>query len=174
MKEIVVTDTAILKAPCSEVDESEFAFLREKLQTSLEEHNIMHPEQNGVGLAAPQIGINKKACYIHSETLNMFLFNPVVVDAYDFNQIKEGCLSVPRRQISVERFKYLFVKASNYPDGIILSGMNAIIAQHEIDHLNGVLITDHLQTLVNEHKMNRNAPCHCGSGRKFKRCCIHN
>lgn len=170
---MISTDISQLKRECLTVSENEFFFLKEQLKTALEKYNALNPNSGGIGLAAPQIGINKKACYISHRGLDLFLFNPVIEDAYDFNQMREGCLSVPGRQITIERFKHVFIKSSNYPNGIILSGMNATIAQHEIDHLNGILITDHLQTRVNDHKIKRNDPCHCGSGRKFKRCCIN-
>lgn len=168
----IVTDEKILKAPCSDVTPEEVPFLTERLQSELEEYNLSNPKNPGVGLAAPQIGINKRACYIHHPSLELFLINPKIVDGYDFNQIREGCLSIPNRQISVNRYNHVLVESYNYSEGFILSGIHAIIVQHEIDHLNGILITDHLQTRANANKVSRNSPCPCGSGKKFKRCCI--
>ena len=46
--------------------------------------------------------------------------------------------------------------------------------QHEIDHLNGITCMDRqvVKTIIHDKKINRNDPCHCGSGKKYKKCCM--
>ncbi|MFD2628237.1 peptide deformylase [Oceanobacillus kapialis] len=110
----------------------------------------------GVGVAAPQLGINKRLIAIHFEDPNGKLYsyglvNPKIVshsveDAY--LSAGEGCLSVDR---SVEgyviRHARITVKATdmdNNPLKLRLKGYAAIVFQHEIDHLNGIMFYDRI------------------------------
>jgi len=54
---------------------------------------------------------------------------------------------------------------------VVVEGLEAVIFQHEIDHLNGVLFKDHVRKPIRVEKVpGRNEPCVCGSGKKFKKC----
>lgn len=109
--------------------------------------------QNGVGLAAPQIGENLRVFVVDTATgnepLNPIVFiNPKIIKKSGAVKSNEGCLSFPEAYTDVRRYKNIMVKALNEhgksfileaKDGTLLS--RAI--QHENDHLDGILFIDH-------------------------------
>lgn len=109
--------------------------------------------QNGVGLAAPQIGENVRVFVIDvstgNEPLNPMVFiNPKIIKKSGAVKSNEGCLSFPEAYTDVKRYKNIMVKALNEhgkpfvleaKDGSLL----ARAIQHENDHLDGVLFIDH-------------------------------
>lgn len=110
---------------------------------------------NGIGLAAPQIGINKRIIVVETKFLSSsneeILFkevfiNPKIISYSDYKITTiEGCLSFPELQLSINR--PLFIDVEWYNENKVyqcklLSGLVSIILQHEIDHLNGVLFID--------------------------------
>ncbi|CQR47837.1 Peptide deformylase 2 [Paraliobacillus sp. PM-2] len=110
----------------------------------------------GVGLAAPQIGLSKRMIAVHFEDFNgkqysEGLINPKIVShsvEKTFLSNGEGCLSVDREVPGyVPRYAKITVKATNINGDPIkwrLRGYAAIVLQHEIDHLNGVMFYDHI------------------------------
>jgi peptide deformylase len=101
------------------------------------------------GLAAPQIGINKRImiCNIDHKTQNLeSMINPVYyVNENSLEEAWEGCFSVPYTFIKVARWKTIDIEYYNIQGVLIkknLTGFYARIYQHEYDHLDGVLITD--------------------------------
>jgi len=112
-------------------------------------------DSDGVGLAAPQVGISKRIIVVDPEPLNLdsepiALINPEIVEQSGQADADEGCLSVPDVRGEVERAAKVTVEALNL-DGkkvrIEATDLLARIFQHEIDHLNGVLFIDHLSRL---------------------------
>ncbi len=103
-------------------------------------------EEDGVGLAAPQIGESKRIIIINSGKEMVAFINPEIIEMSEDKMInKEGCLSVPGIWLDVSRSRNVKVKALNEEgeDIEIEAGeVLAIILQHEIDHLNGVLFFD--------------------------------
>lgn len=102
--------------------------------------------QEGIGLAAPQVGSNKRICLIELENEVFILINPEIkkLSGSQIN-LEEGCLSFPGKFISVPRYEKIKVKAldSNGKKQIIRArGLLARALQHEIDHLDGVLFVD--------------------------------
>lgn len=109
--------------------------------------------QNGVGLAAPQIGENIRVFVIdvstNNEPLNPMVFiNPKIIKKSGAIKSNEGCLSFPEAYTDVKRYKNVMVKAINEhgksfvmeaKDGTLL----ARAIQHENDHLDGILFIDH-------------------------------
>ena len=114
---------------------------------------IMYAAQ-GVGLAAPQVGINKRLMVYNesgdrSKWINeVILINPVITEFSDTTDIEiEGCLSFPQMNGSVERSKWIKVEAMNLKGKTIkkkYKGWEARIFQHEYDHLDGVVYIDRL------------------------------
>ena len=104
----------------------------------------MHGE-DGVGLAAPQVGISKRVVVVDvGDGLYEFV-NPVIIDASGSEIKEEGCLSVPDRTGFVERATYVKVEAQNRngePFTVEAEGMFARAIQHELDHLDGRLFID--------------------------------
>ena len=112
----------------------------------------------GVGLAAPQVGVSKRIVVIDvshadegEERAPMFLINPEIVWHSEEQSCQfEGCLSVPEQRAEVERYTKVRVHYQDY-DGkeqeILAEGLLAIALQHEIDHLDGILYIDHISRL---------------------------
>lgn len=102
---------------------------------------------NGVGLAAPQIGILKRIVVIDVGIGPMVLINPEIVETRGEVKDIEGCLSIPGEQGTVIRPKYAKVRALNEKGEYIEVEGEDLLARafcHEIDHLNGILYTDKL------------------------------
>lgn len=102
----------------------------------------------GIGLAAPQLGVRKRVIIINYPQGSPYgLMNPELVWASaGTTLLEEGCLSIPDIVVGVTRPKKVKVQALNeqgQPTEIVAENLLAKILQHEIDHLNGVLITDH-------------------------------
>ena len=103
-------------------------------------------EFDGVGLAAPQIGIAKKIVVIDDRDGNkLALINPVITESKGEQISEEGCLSLPGFAGRVKRPEFVKVEALNVDgDEILLEaeGFLAIVLSHEIDHLDGILYKD--------------------------------
>ncbi len=100
----------------------------------------------GIGLAAPQVGIGKQIIVARNNKEIIKLINPVVLEKEGKEEAKEGCLSLPDIYVDVKRAAQISVKGRNekWEDVIIeAKGLTARVLQHEIDHLNGVLIIDY-------------------------------
>lgn len=113
-------------------------------------------ENEGIGLAAVQIGILKRLIVIDIEWPRLedkqkgtqyIMINPEVTSTEDINQYEEGCLSFPNEFVKIERPKTITVKYQNL-DGntteLRTDGLLATCIQHEIDHLNGKTISSYI------------------------------
>lgn len=107
----------------------------------------------GVGLAAPQIGKSIRLITVHvpedeedgTEEASYTLINPEIIRSHGEQTGAEGCLSIPGIAGNVTRHFQVTVKAldlDNHPVRIKAEGYLAIVLQHEIDHLDGILFTD--------------------------------
>ena len=106
-------------------------------------------DEEGVGLAAPQIGISKRVIIIRYEDKMGIYINPEVEAVGDeMAEDGEGCLSIYSIQgFQVMRFQKVKVRATDLkgkPVELIAEGLLARIFQHEVDHLNGKMFIDHL------------------------------
>lgn len=102
-------------------------------------------EAEGVGLAAPQVGILKRLVVIDVGEGPLFLINPEVLEAEGKVVDTEGCLSIPGKQYEVERPEKVVVKALNEKGEEVTIHGDGLLARalcHEIDHLDGVLFID--------------------------------
>ena len=100
---------------------------------------------NGIGLAAPQLGILQSVIVIAPDMRPTALLNPKVVKSEGEEVGEEGCLSIPGLYGDVTRPAYVEVEAMDRKGRLItleLEGLPARVVQHEIDHLNGILFTD--------------------------------
>lgn len=146
-----------VQLPASDIEKKQLAEMIEFVKNSqdpvLAEQHQLRP---GVGLAAPQININKRMIAIHAEdasgTLYSYaLFNPKIIShsvEKSYLTSGEGCLSVDEAIPGyVPRYARIRVKATTLEGeeiDIRLKGFLAIVFQHEIDHLNGVMFYDHI------------------------------
>ena len=125
-------------APVESFDDS-LAHLAEEMLLTMREHE-------GVGLAANQVGRLKRILVAAVEDEEFVIVNPVVEEAAETTgKDLEGCLSIPGIQVEVERPTEVMISGqdpSGAPLQIEASGLVARIFQHEIDHLDGVLILD--------------------------------
>jgi peptide deformylase len=108
----------------------------------------------GVGLAAPQVGISRRLIVADpSEERGrepLILINPVIVAGEGITGIEEGCLSVPLFTAEVERQAKILVRGFTLDEQEVeftAEGFPAIVLQHEIDHLNGLLFIDRISPL---------------------------
>jgi len=116
----------------------------------------------GIGLAAPQVGVNVKLCVIGKEaipedffpkdsTKDLVLINPTYKrTGKRVVQETEGCLSVPGKQGKVKRYRQVHVDAldeQGNPLSFEAGGYLAHVAQHETDHLNGIVYIDKAETI---------------------------
>lgn len=121
---------------------------------------VTHPSQDGVGIAAPQVGINRRIVAVQrfdkeGEPFEVYPNIRIVWASDSLATGPEGCLSVPDRRGEVKRSQEIIIEyadmkaASSAKDTIpmvrdTVSGFSAVIFQHEIDHLEGVLYIDRL------------------------------
>lgn len=100
----------------------------------------------GVGLAAPQVGVLKRLIVIDVEERVTALCNPLIVETSDETEIdEEGCLSLPGIAVPIQRPSHVVCEAMTVTGREIRlegDGFLARVLQHEIDHLDGVLIID--------------------------------
>jgi len=106
----------------------------------------------GVGIAAPQVGVARQLIAVQrfdkpNEPFEFYVNACIVYYSDDVRLGAEGCLSVPNRRENVKRAETIVVKY-DHPETLqscndTVSGFTAVIFQHEIDHLNGILYIDH-------------------------------
>jgi peptide deformylase len=110
---------------------------------------------HGAGLAAPQIGLNKRIIVVEEEISDGVIFKAVFLNAniigYSgyITSMTEGCLSFPGIRVEVQRHTFIDVEWYDEDKKYhreLISGIKAIILQHEIDHLNGVLFIDKINS----------------------------
>ena len=121
-----------------------------ELRDLVHEMLVLMRENNGIGLAAPQAGIRKRLFLCELEGQTICAINPKLKQAKGQSEMVEGCLSLPGVQVSVARNKKLLLRCYDLKGRRIclkMSGLWARVAQHEVDHLNGVLICDYRENL---------------------------
>ncbi|MGF1481284.1 MAG: peptide deformylase [Cyanophyceae cyanobacterium] len=136
----------VLRQPAkriAKVDEGVRAFVREMLQTMY--------SSDGIGLAAPQVAVNKQLIVIDCEPDNaanpaLVLINPQIKRySNDLCSAEEGCLSIPGVYMDVIRpqaIEVAYKDENGRPQKLKATGLLARAIQHEMDHLNGVLFVD--------------------------------
>ena len=112
----------------------------------------LHSEPGRVGLAAPQIGVSLRVIVIDlpDEEGDMVLVNPSIVKRRGERLINEGCLSIPGYFGQIKRAESVTVKGRDQGGKEIRIKADGLLAQaleHEIDHLNGVLYINHLESM---------------------------
>ncbi len=145
----------ILKAPNEKLKvKAEKVVNVEEVQTLIDDMlDTMYATEDGIGLAATQVGRNEAIIMIDiSEERNspLILINPEVVSGSNKEMGQEGCLSVPGYYADVERFTEVKVEGldRNGKEVVVESDdFLAIVLQHEIDHLKGKLFIDYLSPL---------------------------
>jgi len=121
-----------------------------ELEKFIEEMFIVMRKEDGVGLAAPQVGVSRQIAVVSYEGQNYVLINPKVLESSGSERREEGCLSVPGVYEEVERPSHVVVEAYDEKGTlrkITGEGFLARAFLHEIDHLRGKLFIDYLSVL---------------------------
>lgn len=164
LREIRLLGDAVLREPASEIeafDDELVALIEDMWET------MYHAE--GIGLAAPQIGISKRLIVVHARRSEngedsdlhepVVLVNPRVVESSSKTEREiEGCLSIPGVEEYVERPADVRVAAQDPSGGAIelsADGLFGRALQHEIDHLDGILFVDRVSPLKRRLLMKR-------------------
>lgn len=112
-------------------------------------------QRHGVGLAAPQVGFNTRVFVMGADTVGYALFNPIIVSTKgEPYKGDEGCLSFPGLFLPIMRYPEITISyfdMAGREEEKTFSGFTARVAQHEIDHLDGVCFT----TLVSRITLDR-------------------
>lgn len=150
LREIRLDSDPVLRKKSRPVDE-----ITDRIKILVEDmiETMYHAE--GVGLAAPQVGILKRVIVIdlYDETGVKILINPEIIEQEGHYLDTEGCLSIPDVSGYVERPERIKVKGLNLEgEEIVIEGEGLLSRAlcHEIDHLNGVLFTDKIVEVEEE------------------------
>lgn len=132
----------ILRKRSKEVEE-----INDKIREILADMEETMHKYNGVGLAAPQIGLLKRLIVIdlYDDKGTIKLVNPEIVKEKGTQEVEEGCLSFPNKFGKIIRPAEVIVKAQDENGKHVKISAKGLLAQalsHEIDHLNGVLFVD--------------------------------
>jgi peptide deformylase len=139
---------AVVKIPAAVLHQkaAEVAKVTRKTQLLIDEMMKQMRKANGIGLAAPQLGILQRVIVVAPDDMRpTALVNPRVVKAQGEQIGQEGCLSIPGLYGDVKRAAYVEVHAQDRRGRELvfeLEGMPARVVQHEIDHLDGILFID--------------------------------
>ena len=173
--------------------------VEEGMEIATKLFQILNERGDGIGLAANQVGIDAQVAVVNVRE-PLVLINPKIKDQWDEIDYYEGCLSYPKRGLHTKRYKNIIIKTEQEESEWYFSGvetdkegkgswekeqsdkqdqeqrlLEAICIQHEIDHLMGNTIHDREnkpKPIVTKKSIGRNEPCYCGSGKKYKRCCL--
>ena len=141
LRQIRVMGDEVLTKQCREVKE-----MTPRLKTLISDMFETMYENNGVGLAAPQVGVRKRVVVIDVEDGNQYvLINPEILETSGSQTGQEGCLSVPGKCGQVTRADHVKAKALNEnmeEYEIEADGLLARCILHECDHLDGKLYVD--------------------------------
>lgn len=150
-------DLEVLRSKSIDIPASLLGSEEYKKLTDLMIATVTHPSQDGVGIAAPQVGINRRVVAVQrfdkeGEPFEVYPNVRIVWSSDSLASGPEGCLSVPGRRGDVMRsekiiIEYADVTRLNEEDFMVrdtVQDFTAVIFQHEIDHLDGVLYIDRL------------------------------
>ena len=165
VKKVLKYGTASLREPSKEVHK-----VSSKIKDLVKDLLDTMYTQNGVGLAAPQIGVNYRVFVIDvstgDEPLNPMVFiNPKFIKKSGAFESDEGCLSFPEVFTKVRRYKNVTIKAldSKGRSFVLEANGGTLLTkalQHEYDHLDGILFIDHARDIndANEKLTKNNLP----------------
>lgn len=149
LKIVVAGDPVLRKiaAPVERIDKKLVRFLKDMAETMY--------AADGVGLAAPQVGVSKRVVVIDIGDGIYELINPEIVKKEGSVIGGEGCLSVPDYEGEVKRAEYVeceFTDRNGQRMLLQANGLLAVAVQHELDHLDGILFIDKAQSITPKQK----------------------
>jgi len=165
---VIIEDKTKLEKKCSTVSVKEGEEIGVRLLHELRQ------SKNGIGLAANQIGINKRVCVINVKE-PLVLINPKIVEKSKEQFIfPEGCLSFPDLKVKTTRHQDIVVEADNHKGRLYFSAdskdindaFECVCVQHEIDHLDGITMFDRELQKPQPMVRGENAPLKIGRNEK--------
>tara|TARA_B100001250_G_scaffold51407_1_gene40176 strand:- start:1620 stop:2090 length:471 start_codon:yes stop_codon:yes gene_type:complete len=155
-----LAEVRLIGDDCLRVVSEEVTSVDDSILELYDTMSIAMYKYEGIGLAAPQIGINKRVITIDEEGKALMMVNPKITwRSTEKCLFDEACLSVPEEHGEISRPKEIKVKFQNIKGKYKhwrLEGLLARVVQHEIDHLDGILFVDYLEE-KDEHSI-KNAP----------------
>ena len=147
-KSIKIYPQPVLLAKSQPIDE-----IDQTIRDTLDEMVRIMVEHKGIGLAAPQIGISQRLITVMANSRLYQVVNPLITWQNREESDVEGCLSIPKEYYTVNRAKEIVLQGLN-PEGkeicVLVSDLLARVFQHEIDHLDGILINSKGKRYENE------------------------
>ena len=149
-------DSAVLRTPCADLTKVELKSRELKTLTEKMLKTLRSPQHDGVGIAAPQVGISKRIIWLQRFDKDGGPFecylNPHLDSLFgEIGKGPEGCLSVPPMRGLVPRYTSVIVSYIHpetlEPKRDTVTGYTAVIFQHECDHLDGILYIDKADTV---------------------------
>ena len=131
-----------------------------KLHKLLDDMKETLVDANGVGLAAPQVGILRRVVIVDTGEEMLELVNPELVETSGEQEGAEGCLSVPGKYGLVKRPNYAKVRAQNRDGNWFEAEGEELIARcfcHELDHLDGIVYTEIMERYLTDEELNEEA-----------------
>lgn len=143
IRTVRVMGDRILTKKCRPIEQ-----MNKKIRNLIDDMIETMYEENGVGLAAPQVGILKRLVVIDVGDGPIVLINPEIIETSGEQTGDEGCLSVPGKAGQVTRPNVVTVRALNEnmePIEVTGEGLLARAICHECDHLDGILYVEHVE-----------------------------
>lgn len=151
IRNIIKEGDPFLNKICREVDKFD-----DKLATFLDDMKETMEEADGVGLAAIQVGILRRAIVIDVGEGPIELINPVFLEQSGEQECIEGCLSSPGQYGITKRPMHVKVRAQNRKGEFFEiegDGLLATVCCHETDHLNGILFKSHVIRMLDKEEL---------------------
>lgn len=149
LREIRTIGDEALRKKCKPVTE-----VNDRIRMLLQDiEDTLKQDDNGAGLAAPQVGILRRLIVVHGTDGYLKLVNPEIVEAEGEHEVEEGCLSVPGRWGKLMRPVKVKVKAlDENGEEVTIEAQNdeAKLYCHEIDHLDGILFIDRVTEFLDD------------------------
>ena len=151
------SDSLTLRKSCGRINEKELKSIEYQTLAEKMVATVTSPEQDGVGIAGPQVGIPRRIVAVQrfdkqGEPFEVYPNIRIVARRGELVPGPEGCLSVPGRSGTVSRYRDIDITYSLTGNPAkdtteTVKGFTAVIFQHECDHLDGILYTDRLQKI---------------------------
>jgi len=145
LRNVVYSNEALIRKKSRPVE-----VFDEKLWELLDDMYETMKKENGVGIAAPQVGVLRQIAVVEADGMKLELINPKIVKTSGSQESFEGCLSVKEYNGIVIRPYKVTVEAFNrygYPFSVSVEAFTSTVFCHEIDHLSGILFIDKAREL---------------------------
>ena len=146
LRNIVVEGDPVLRKVCRPVGE-----ITDRIQVLIDDMIETMNEAQGVGIAAPQVGVLRRIFIVDIGDGPIVLINPEILEMSGEQEDMEGCLSVPGKAGNVKRANYVKIKGLDREGNEVIHEGTELLArafQHEYDHLDGILYIDKADEVV--------------------------